>query len=232
MIPKYHTELKIAEVPLWTGCRQGFLLLPMTRRRWRRRPKKEKKTPKDAKDTDEAKPKKSEKKKDKGKKEKETKGKKPKEDTEHEMEPLVRKDDDDDEPDDESSGDGELSGVDELVALSRGKRTKKRPAASASASKQPSKRPSKKTHTKDARNADEKEARKVAIPLHHILIFFKFIGHEPTKGYQQTNTRDYLCERIVAYIAFSLKDSCPIQKYSRISHPHRPWSGLAFSAHD
>ena len=79
------------------------------------------------------------------------------------MEPLVRKDDDDDEPDDESSGDGELSGVDELVALSRGKRTKKRPAASASAAKQPSKRPSKKTHTKDARNAEEKEARKVAI---------------------------------------------------------------------
>lgn len=159
--------------------------------------KKEKKTTKDAKETDEAKPKKSEKKKDKGKKEKETKGKKPKEDTEHEMEPLVRKDDDDDEPDDESSGDGELSGVDELVALSRGKRTKKRPAASASASKQPSKRPSKKTHTKDARNADEKEARKVAIPLHHILIFFKFIGHEPTKGYQQTNTRDYLVNELL-----------------------------------
>lgn len=124
--------------------------------------KKEKKTTKDAKETDDAKPKKSEK-KDKGKKEKEKKGKKPKEDTEHEMEPLVRKDDDDDEPDDESSGDGELSGVDELVALSRGKRTKKRPAASASAAKQPSKRPSKKTHTKDACNAEEKEARKVAI---------------------------------------------------------------------
>ena len=130
-------------------------------------PEKKPKKGKKDKEIDDANPKTSEKKDRKGKKEKKSKKKKG-DDIENDMEPLVRKDDDDD-PDDESTGGGELSGMEDLVALTRGKRpSKKRPAA-ATSSNQVSKRPAKKNDTDDADNAGEKEARKTAIPLDHIL---------------------------------------------------------------
>ncbi len=161
--------------------------------------KKTRKSKSDVKETGE-KQNKTEKKEKKEKGKKEKKSKKPKaDDAGDDMEPLVRKDDDEDDgPDDESTGGGELSGVDELVALTKGQRTKKRPAT-ASSSNQPFKRPSKKNDAENASNADEKEASKTAIPLDDIWGFMVYQQTDKNKQYEWVFSHKALGEYFTAF---------------------------------
>ena len=127
-------------------------------------PEKKEKEKREKKDKNAVKP-------DKEKKQKKDKKKKKKEDHDHDSNPLVEKDDDGDDDGENDGSSGELSGMEELLALDKGKKQappKKRPASTTK--DVPQKRPAKKTAETEAGKTQSILIGKSVTINHHWMI--------------------------------------------------------------